>query len=478
MLDNLTTCIDSLRHDLGRALSDDTILNTKGLYSLTLTLQLDLIPVIPQLAPPFLIWGRPDHNHYRIGLGIATQFEAQGKGRFEKLHDYFAQLRARWQHHSLTDYPYQPGAFCAFAFDEDDVMSGPWQGIANSLITVPEVLVEFSEGHYTLTLSCEGHQLQATQTQIEAWLNNTTTLLTAMTTQLSPSEGENTLYRAPSEPCNSDWFALVENAKDAIHNHTLTKVVPTRHVPIRAAHDFNQTAILKRLAKQYPACLLLGVSLGDRTLIAATPERLVALHNGTISCDALAGTGEAGGNANEDNLLAHRLLQDPKTRHEHQLVVDHLRQRLSRVSAHLSIPETPSVLPLGHMQHLWTPIKAQCRPGISLLELAATLHPTPAVAGTPVEPARQWITENETFTRGWYCGGIGWLQADGNGDLAVLLRTALLSGNSADLYAGAGVVADSDARAELDETELKLTTVIDALCQKHATNDGQQTVQQ
>jgi isochorismate synthase len=356
-------------------------------------------------------------------------------------------------------------------------MSGPWQGIANSLITIPEVLLEFSEGHYTLTLSCQSHQLQSRQTQIDAWLKRTTTLLTSLSCLQPDIEGENSLCRAPNEPLNSDWIALVKKAKHSIHANKLSKVVPARHIHIRANHAFNETAILKRLAKNYPSCLLLGMSLGKKILVAATPERLVALHNGTISCDALGGTGECSGDVHKDNLLAHALLQDSKTRHEHKLIVDHLRLRLSSISAHLSIPDTPSILPLGHLQHLWTPIKAQCKPDISLFDLAATLHPTPAVAGSPAEASKRWITENETFKRGWYSGCVGWIQADGNGELAVLLRAALLSENNADLYAGAGIVADSDPHAELDETELKLNTVIDALCKQNITDEEQQKAQ-
>jgi len=466
MLEKISKCIDLLRHKITTTLSAGVPINGSGIYSLSVNLHLEQIPTIPQLPPPFLIWGRPDRNHYRIGFGTALQFETAGKDRFPKLQCHFDKIRANWHHDCLTDRPYQPGAFCAFAFDENDTMSGPWQDIANTLITIPQLLLEFSEGRYTLTLSCQNRHLQqptGTTGQIDLWLEGATKLLRTLIMPDALDEYENTLYRAPSEPTNSDWIALVENAKRGISSNRLSKVVPARHVHIRGSHSFNNTSILKRLAKKYPSCLLLGVSLGSKTLVAATPERLVSLNNGTISCDALAGTGERGDDTIQNNLLAHRLLQDPKTRHEHKLVVDHLRHQLGHISAHVSIPDTPSVLPLGHLQHLWTPIKAQCRPGISLFDLAATLHPTPAVAGAPAAEAKSWIAENEPFKRGWYSGGVGWIQADGDGELAVLLRAALLSDNGADLYAGAGIVADSDPGAELDETELKLSTVIDAL---------------
>jgi len=472
---NLSKCIDLLRSEIETAFSTYTPVKGSKLYSLSINLHLDQVPAIPQLPPPFLIWGRPDRNHFRIGLGTALQYKTSGKERFQKLQRYFDKIRSKWHYDCLTELPYQPGAFCAFAFDEDDTMSGLWQGVANTILTIPELLLEFSEGRYTLTISRQPSQLQTGEKQIEHWLTHTITLLQSVTAKDNIVESENTLYRTQGEPTSTDWITLIESAKTTIDNNKLTKVVAARHIHVQGTHAFNETAILKRLSINYPSCYLLGVSLGNKTLVAATPEQLIAINNGTISCDALGGTGKRGDNTRQDNLFAHRLLQDSKTRHEHKLVVDHLHQRLSNISAHLSIPDNPSVLSLGNMQHLWTPIKAQCRPGISLFDLAAILHPTPAVAGTPVEEAKQWIAENEPFNRGWYSGGIGWIQADGNGELAVLLRAALLSDNNAELYAGAGIVADSDPRAELDETELKLRSVFDVLRKKDVDNEAHQT---
>jgi menaquinone-specific isochorismate synthase len=443
-----------------------------GLHTLILPLDLEHIPVIGPLPPPFLVWARPDRQHYRIGLGTALQVTTAGKERFQHLQRYFERINTGWHCQSIAEAAPQPGAFCAFAFDGEDEMSGPWQGVANSLIAIPEVLLEFKEGQYTLSLSCQTDQLQTRRMQSERWVNHTAALLTSLLTGGVAQEHASTLYQAPSEPPNRDWLRLVAMARDAIRDQRMAKVVPARHLRIRGTRPFNETAILKRLAQHYPTCLLLGLSLGSKTLVAATPERLVSLRNGTISCDALGGTTERSGNPVQDNLLAHSLLQDPKTRHEHALVVDHLHRALYRVSAHVSIPDTPSVLPLGQLQHLWTPINAQCRPGTSLLDLAAALHPTPAVAGTPVTVANAWLAQHEPFKRGWYTGSIGWLQRGGNGELMVLLRSALLADKQADLYAGAGVVADSDPKKELAETELKLGAVIRALTDQQKDTDA------
>jgi isochorismate synthase len=469
MTEQVSYCIEGLRKELAHISPESGRSAGPGLYSLTLPLQFDHIPVLGELPPPSLVWSRPDRQHYRVGLGTALQLKTGGPDRFQRLQHCYERIIDQWHHDAGADTTSRPGAFCAFAFDSEDPMSGPWQGLANSLISVPEVLLEFCEGHYTLSLSCQTGQLQHLATQKASWLQRTRQLLTSLCEATVPDDEENTLSHAIGEPSSSEWLRIVRAALASIQAESLDKVVPARHVRVRGTRAFHAGSILRRLAHHYPGCLLLGVSQGNRSLVAATPERLVALHNGTINCDALGGTGEASGDPVRDNLLAHRLLQDQKTRHEHALVVEHLRQALGRVSAHVSVPDTPAVLPLGHLQHLWTPIKAQCRPGTTLLDLAALLHPTPAVSGTPVTAARAWLAAHEPFQRGWYTGGIGWLQADGNGELAVLLRCALLSGSEADLYAGAGIVADSDPKAELHETELKLNAVKRALAKEQTT---------
>ena len=158
-----------------------------------------------------------------------------------------------------------------------------------------------------------------------------------------------------------------------------------------------------------------------------------------------------------------RLLNCRKAQHEHSLVVDSIQSALAPLCRELALPDTPAVVKLRNLQHLWTGIKGTLRSGVSLLDAARRLHPTPAVAGTPTATACRWLQDHENLARGWYSGIVGWLQPNGDGELSVLLRCAVLQGRSAELFAGAGIVADSDPQAELQETEIKLRAMLEAM---------------
>ena len=474
MPDGLSALIERLSIAVASMVHASTITAGAMLYSVTIPV--DLVPssIIPRLPSPYLIWGHPDRNHYRIGVGMALQWQSRGHARFVELQHYFDALCHHWQHCSGVT-AYQPGAFCAFAFDEEDPMAAPWQGFANTQLTIPALLLEYHAGRYTLTLSCRPQQIdQPTQRQrqLQQWFQQMRLLLGAMVQPEPDAVVPQTLYRLPDREGCIAWTDRVARAKSEIRHQQLTKVVVARHLQLQGRVPFDAAAILTRLAIDYPSCLLLGVGVGEKSVLAATPERLITLHNGVISCDALGGTAACSPNPLQQQRLSQALLTSPKTRHEHQLVVDHLHQCLTPVCDALEIPLRPSLLTLGALQHLWSPIQAQCRSGVSLIELAATLHPTPAVAGTPVLAAQQWLDECEPFKRGWYSGGVGWLQADGNGEVSVLLRTALIHGQRADLYAGAGVVADSDPQAEWRETELKLQAMLGVLGHSDSPRDS------
>src|SRR5690606_10278877 len=205
---------------------------------------------------------------------------------------------------------------------------------------------------------------------------------------------------------------------------------------------------------------------GGGQLIAATPERLVRRDGATVACDALAGSlARADG---DDSAAA--LLASGKDRREHDLVVRAIASALGELGAVPEMPGTPSVRTLRHVHHLHTPIAAQLSEPRHVLELAAALHPTPAVGGTPTPLATEWIAAHEPAPRGWYAAPVGWFDLDGNGDLAVAIRSGLVvpddarPGTSrAHLWAGAGIVAGSDPERELAETDLKLRAILGAL---------------
>src|SRR5207244_3717166 len=176
---------------------------------------------------------------------------------------------------------------------------------------------------------------------------------------------------------------------------------------------------------------------------------------------ALAGTAPRGASHAADRALAQSLGSSSKERREHALVMDDVGARLETLCREVTIG-APRILPLDSVQHLHSRVTARLRPRRGLLDAVAALHPTPAIAGAPRGAALAALRGRELFARGWYGGGVGWLDASG-GEVAVVIRTALVRGTRATLFAGAGIVAGSDWRAELEETRLKMRPLLAAL---------------
>lgn len=432
-----------------------------GVYSLRLPVSLAPPRRIGPLPQPHVIWARPNQDHYRIGVGEAWRRDIRkGGNRFAQLDAAVADLRRRWATESLDGESSPPELFCACAFDEEAEMSGAWAGMPANLLLLPQALLEVHGGEASLTLSCTASELVDPEACRARWSERANALFAACLDPTVEERQATALDRREATPDDPAWLDLVETARRAIAEKNFEKLVLAREIHYRKESRIDACAALNQLLAGYPECRILAFSEQGKSLLAATPERLISLHGGRIACDALGGTGQRAAVARGENSTTHSLLaQDPKTLHEHRLVVDHLRDVLERSTHSLEIPEQPRVMALNELEHLWTPVTGRCDGESTLLQLAAQLHPTPAVAGMPPAAASAWLRQHEPFERGWYGGPIGWLGVDGEGDLAVLLRCALLAGNDARLYAGAGIVAESDARAELAETELKLNTM-------------------
>jgi menaquinone-specific isochorismate synthase len=200
-----------------------------------------------------------------------------------------------------------------------------------------------------------------------------------------------------------------------------------------------------------------------QSFIGASPERILSIHNHQLVTDALAGSSPRGRSSLEDEALAQRLISCDKERHEHQVVVDFIKQRLVDLGLQPTFTRHPSILPLSNIQHLHTPIHADVPSSIHPLEILASLHPTPAVAGMPRAIACQQIRQYENFERSLYAAPLGWVDGQGNAEFVVGIRSALLDGNCARLYAGAGIVKGSDPDREVAEIKLKFQTLLQAL---------------
>ena len=234
-------------------------------------------------------------------------------------------------------------------------------------------------------------------------------------------------------------------------------MVLSRRVSLRAGEALDPSRIVAELSRRYPRCTLFAVPAeGGGMLLGASPEMLVGLRHGEACCDALAGT--AWGTERESGVL-----DSVKNGREHRLVVQALAEGLRPLCSRLEVPAARAACQIGKLHHLRSTLRGRIKGGVGLLDLAERLHPTPALGGYPRAPALDWLVRHREGREAWYGGATGWIDSAGEGEFAVALRCALIRGNVAQVYAGAGIVAGSDAERELAETEAKLAAVLDAM---------------
>jgi menaquinone-specific isochorismate synthase len=234
-------------------------------------------------------------------------------------------------------------------------------------------------------------------------------------------------------------------------------------VDVRSPLPFQWAHSLHNLRQRHPDCTVFSVGNGQQSFIGASPERILSIRHHQLVTDALAGSSPRGRSVSEDADLAQRLMSSDKERREHQVVVDFIAQRLTHLGLQPTFSDRPTILQLSNIQHLHTPIHTSVLNHVHPLDILAELHPTPAVAGMPREIACQQIQQYENFGRSLYAAPLGWIDAQGNAEFVVGIRSALLDGHCARLYAGAGIVAGSDPDRELAEIKLKFQTLLQAL---------------
>jgi isochorismate synthase len=266
---------------------------------------------------------------------------------------------------------------------------------------------------------------------------------------LLPRESQPSRFMVEPSRSPESWCELVEQATKAMADGPLRKVVLAREVVVAADAPFDRSSVLGRLRSTYPGCHLYSVD----GFVGASPELLVSRAGDIVRSHPMAGTAARGGDPATDARLAASLLASTKDREEHQITIDMVHDTLLNWCSYID-----------YVQHLATLVEGRLSaPAPSVLDLVQALHPTPAVCGSPREEALTFILEHEGFDRGRYAGTVGWVDGAGNGSWAVSVRCAALDGPIARLYAGNGIVADSDPATELAETRAKLQAMLSAL---------------
>ena len=257
------------------------------------------------------------------------------------------------------------------------------------------------------------------------------------------------------------YVKAVAAAVSEIESTGLSKVVLARQLEMEHQPDLG--SFLAALRERYPSCAIFAFGAPAASFCGATPERLARVDGVSVSTAAVAGTAPRGADATQDEVIAVRLRHDPKELEEHGYVISDSRRRLDESGFSLDPVAPTEVMRLPGIQHLATPITGTAPVGTNVLDVVDALHPTPAVAGLPVEDSLDWIRAHEQLERGWYAAPIGFCDLAGNGEFRVALRSALIEGETSRLFAGAGIVGASSPERELEETNLKFGALLPSL---------------
>ena len=378
-----------------------------------------------------------------IGWGEAARCEVSGRERFSRAQ--------RWWVDWLTDAQVEddvrlpgsgPIAFASFAFDPNP---------GSSVVIVPAIIIGRRNGVTWMTVTATSAR------DVRRAIDNTLTALRQPTAV--PDAPEDITYAGGSLPI-AGWQEAVTEAVRRIDAGELDKVVLARDVVANSTSTIDPRYVLGALAARYPSCWTFSVD----GLIGATPEMLVRRTGDSVTSRVLAGTVRRSSDATSDASLAESLLDSAKDHAEHAYAVQSVAHALSAHCTDLDVPTTPRLLRLANVQHLATDVTGVLADGAAVLGLAASLHPTAAVCGTPTERALGIIRELEGMDRGRYAGPVGWMDARGDGEFGIALRCAKIENDhQLRLFAGCGLVSGSTADAELAESAAKLVPMRDAL---------------
>jgi menaquinone-specific isochorismate synthase len=407
-----------------------------------------------------MLWSPPEGPQF-AGIGVAASISGQGPGRFgevrQRSEELWRRLRAGATERGALE---SARVFGGFAFSDDGAVGGAWSSFGAARFVLPRVTYARQRQQACLTLAIERSELGRGLASEHVELFQRVYETSLSDPPLSGGRSASAISRTESE--RAAFERSVEDAVRRIQRGELQKVVAAREVQLLFATPIDSVATVIALREQAPECVRFLFQWGDASFVGATPELLVRTRERRLETEALAGTIDADAESPERRLQA-----SAKELEEHELVVSAIRSALAPVCERSISTERPRVRRLKHLLHLSTPIQAQLRIDSHVLELLGRLHPTPAVGGVPTREALDWIRNAECFDRGWYSGAVGWFDADGDGEFNVALRSGLIRSHRASLYAGAGIVRESAASAEYNETTLKLAAVLGSLRSRH-----------
>ena len=414
---------------------------------------------------PRAFWRDPASGLTLVGLGAAALLRADGPMRVARLQLQIDHLFDGATIESASGNEARPRLIGGMAFSTSTVSDGLWKPFGSACFVLPHILITMTSNWAWLTV-CRNVDAASSPEATMASLRDEAEALRAgletMPVDVAATESE----KVPASPIvtHDEWYAMVTGAVDEIHQGRLQKVVLSRALDAQGHEPLDPIVGLSRLDAQYPDTFrFLFEPDGQTAFFGATPEVLSRVEEAVLTTMALAGSRPRGMTLENDAALAAELLASAKEREEHRIVVESMRMRIAPFARSVRASEEPGILRLRNIQHLHTPIEAELETHFDALDLVAELHPTPALGGFPARAALAAIEALEPFERGWFAAPIGWIDARGDGVFAVAIRSAIVHGARGRLYAGAGIVADSQPDQEWDETRLKFRPLLGAL---------------
>ncbi len=414
-------------------------------------------------------WEKPSDNIAMCAGEEISRIKTTGRNRFKQASGIGKQLINKVYHLSNLDHSKSvPHLFGGFSFFDHNVGKN-WSDFGAASFTLPKwsIIKNGALTLVTVTIRIEKNEsVDDHIIRIEDIFENLDDLSTAKNYEPVPNSGTSYSVEIPDSdsPDFFKWKHTIDKATHEISQNKYEKIVLARKLNIKTEHEICDTHILNRLRNQYPDCYSFLIRQNEHSsFIGCTPERLASFNKDYILTEGLAGSTPRGETATEDARLEAELLTSKKDLEEHKFVVNAITKNLNSFADNVEIPKKPSVKKLTNVQHLYTPIRAHIKENVSKTQLLNNLHPTPAVGGYPREEAISNISRFEGFERGWYASPIGWINANGNGEFIVGIRSGLIKKEEVIFYAGCGIVSQSDPLKEWEETNLKFIPMLSAL---------------
>lgn len=401
-------------------------------------------------------WSDPDTRVTMVGLGRVLTIEPPDMdSRFEAVEREWRQIANDALVSEGAPEWAGPLLFGGFSFDPKASKTALWRNYPHTRFVVPEVMLTAADGECWLTTNCIISPYGVVEEPVEIDL--------ARVKRSSKHDGRSAMAIREEEIDPSGWMRAVEEAAALVRGGRLEKIVLARELRLMADKPFDTAAILERLYSTHTNTYVFAFEFGEDCLIGATPERLIKSCGNRLLTTCLAGSIGRGRTEAEDAELGEKLINDVKNLHEHELAVRMISETMKRYCVSVEMPERPILYKLKNIQHLYTPVSGEAAEGVTILKVLAALHPTPALGGYPQKDAVEEIRRLERLDRGWYAAPIGWMNGNMAGEFAAAIRSALIQGREASLFAGCGIVGDSDPVSEYHETVLKFQPMLSAI---------------